>query len=59
MVGDARVRTEWWTPDIGAHIDLDRPGIYEWQLGGEAVYIGKAKGLRTRIRAYLTRCVSS
>jgi hypothetical protein len=30
----------------------DCPGIYEWKIDGEGVYVGKAKRLATRMRAY-------
>lgn len=30
----------------------NRPGIYEWKIEGEGVYVGQAKRLAARMRAY-------
>lgn len=38
--------------DVPDHIDLDLPGIYEWRIGNESLYIGKSARLRGRIREY-------
>ena len=46
------LRDNWWTRDIAEHIDLDLPGIYEWRVGGDSLYIGQSAGLRSRIREY-------
>jgi hypothetical protein len=46
------LRDNWWTPDAAEHIDLDRPGIYEWRIGSDSLYIGKSERLRGRIREY-------
>ncbi len=43
---------EWWSLDLPASIDLTKPGIYEWRIEQSAVYIGKSKRLRSRIREY-------
>lgn len=48
----ADLRDDWWTHDLGEHIDLDLPGIYEWRIGSESLYIGKSVRLRNRIREY-------
>lgn len=45
-------REDWWTRDVLEHIDLDLPGIYEWRIGNESLYIGKSARLRGRIREY-------
>lgn len=49
---DGDVRNAWWSLSAPAHIDLGLPGIYEWQLEGIGVYIGKSKRLKSRIREY-------
>ena len=45
-------REDWWESDIPEGIDLDLPGIYEWSIGDECLYIGKSVRLRGRIREY-------
>lgn len=34
------------------HVDIDLPGIYEWQIEGVGSYIGKSKRLKKRLREY-------
>lgn len=46
------LRDNWWTRDVAEQIDLDLPGIYEWRIGSDSLYIGKSKRLRGRIREY-------
>ncbi|MCT2558024.1 hypothetical protein N0B51_03420 [Tsuneonella sp. YG55] len=41
---------DWWKLEVPAHVDLTRPGIYEWRIANESVYIGKSCRLRRRIR---------
>ncbi|MGV3553631.1 MAG: hypothetical protein ACO1OD_00065 [Croceibacterium sp.] len=43
---------EWWSFDLPPSIDVMKPGIYEWRIGQFAVYVGKSKRLRSRIREY-------
>jgi hypothetical protein len=33
-------RNEWWRHTDGYAADLELPGIYEWRLGDESLYIG-------------------
>jgi hypothetical protein len=49
---DATLPWDWCIRDIPAHIDLERPGIYEWRIEGAGCYIGKSKRLRARLREY-------
>lgn len=51
-VGVTSYRVDWWTRDVPEYIDLKLPGIYEWRLGDESVYIGKSSRLKKRVRAY-------
>ncbi|MGV8839840.1 MAG: hypothetical protein ACWA6X_06000 [Bauldia sp.] len=37
--------------DVGSNV-LDAPGIYEWRIAGTALYVGKAKRLKSRLGAY-------
>lgn len=46
------LRDNWWTLDIGESIDVGLPGIYEWRIGVDSLYIGKSARLRGRIREY-------
>ena len=46
------MRDNWWTRDVAEQIDLDLPGIYEWRIGSDSLYIGKSGRLRGRIREY-------
>lgn len=46
------MRTDWWALDSSKNADISLPGIYEWRIGDAAVYVGKAKRLRKRIREY-------
>jgi hypothetical protein len=46
------IREEWWTLDVSPGIDLSQPGIYEWRIGDDSVYVGKSKRLSGRIREY-------
>lgn len=48
----ADLRANWWKHDLAEHIDLGRPGIYEWRIGSDSLYIGKSARLRGRIREY-------
>lgn len=45
-------RTDWWGFADDDVADCDLPGIYEWRLGNESLYIGKAIHLRRRVRQY-------
>lgn len=46
------MRPSWWSATFPPNIDLDLPGIYEWEVPGIGLYIGKSKRLRRRIREY-------
>jgi hypothetical protein len=44
---------ENWFQDAGApNFDRNRSGIYEWRIDGVGVYVGQAKDLAKRMRAY-------
>jgi hypothetical protein len=45
-------RVGWWTSDVPDHIDLNLPCIYEWRLGTESLYVGKAARPKRRLREY-------
>ncbi len=45
----------WWRLDLPEHIELDLPGIYEWRIGNESLYIGKSSRLSARLREYEQR----
>lgn len=47
-----RLRPNWYRLTNEHAFDLDAAGIYEWRIEGIGLYIGKAKRLRSRIRAY-------
>ena len=42
----------WFLRDSPSHIDINLPGIYEWQIAGVGSYIGKSKRLKRRLREY-------
>ena|ERR1700677_1809584 len=47
------MRENWFVrmpPDDG--IDINSAGIYEWRIDGIGVYVGQARMLASRIRAY-------
>lgn len=46
------LREGWWRDAIPEHIDLDQPGVYEWRIGHDSIYIGKSARLSGRIREY-------
>jgi len=45
-------RVDWWTREVPDHIDLNLPGVYEWRLGAESLYVGKSSRLKRRLRHY-------
>jgi hypothetical protein len=45
-------RKDFYSSKCALHFDLAGPGIYEWRIEGVGVYVGKAKKLKSRIRAY-------
>jgi hypothetical protein len=47
-----RLRDGWYVREIDADFDLKQCGIYEWRIEGIGLYVGKAKNLQSRIRAY-------
>lgn len=47
-----RLSPDWCEEKVGDHIDLAAPGIYQWSVGADAIYIGKSKRLRSRLREY-------
>lgn len=46
------LRENWYVHVGEDQCDLLRPGVYEWRIEGVGLYVGKAKLLRNRIRAY-------
>lgn len=45
-------RHNWYRFDDDDAAVCDLSGIYEWRLGNESLYIGKAKRLKRRTREY-------
>lgn len=45
-------RKDWWRIQIDDTLNLYLPGIYEWRIGEESVYVGKSKCLKLRLRHY-------
>jgi len=45
-------RSDFYAQILGASFDLNAPGIYQWEIEGVGIYVGKALKLRSRIRAY-------
>jgi len=43
-------RVDWWTRDVPDHIDINLPCIYEWRIGAESFYVGKAARPKRRLR---------
>lgn len=52
IVRRARTNKDWWTLDIPEHIDPAQPGIYEWRIADQSLYIGKSSRLSSRLREY-------
>jgi len=47
-----RNKNGWFQLDISEHIDLMRPGVYEWRIGDQFIYIGKSSRLIGRLDEY-------
>jgi len=49
------LRDNWFLQDIPASINLEKPGIYEWRIGGAepCVSVGQSKRLKGRAREYV------
>jgi hypothetical protein len=47
-----QLRDDWYQKINLDQFDLDQAGIYEWRIDGIGLYVGKAKRLRSRLRAY-------
>jgi len=52
MSTSSLLREGWYVREIEETLDLDLSGIYEWRIEGVGVYVGKAKRLKSRLRAY-------
>lgn len=46
------ISNDWFEVFCADGLSLDLPGIYEWRVETIGVYVGKAKRLKSRIRAY-------
>lgn len=46
-----KLRPDWYQI-VDAGFDLTASGIYEWQIEGVGIYVGKAKSLRRRLKHY-------
>jgi uncharacterized protein YfaQ (DUF2300 family) len=46
-----KLRPEWFELQHDG-FDLNSAGVYEWRVGSAALYVGKAKVLRRRLRDY-------
>ena len=44
---------DWFTQEPNEAIDLGRPGIYEWDIGGVGSYIGQSRNLHSRVERYV------
>lgn len=47
-----RLRDDWFQLAVDPTVNMSAAGIYQWSIEGVGVYIGKAKVLRHRLRAY-------
>jgi len=46
------VPLSWWRLDVPDGCSVGLPGIYEWRIGDESLYIGKSVRLASRLREY-------
>ena len=44
--------SSWWSLELPDDCSLERPGIYEWRIGDESLYVGKSSRLASRLREY-------
>lgn len=44
--------SDWYERMIPETVDLHGPGIYVWEIEGAGIYVGKARRLSRRLRAY-------
>ena len=47
-----KLRPDWYLQPDEVDFNLDQSGVYEWQIDGVGIYVGKAKNLRRRLREY-------
>jgi hypothetical protein len=47
-----KLREGWFQLAIDPSLNMDAAGVHQWSIEGVGVYIGKAKVLSTRLRAY-------
>ena len=48
----AKLKDNWFSPPDNPAEDMGAAGIYQWSIEDVGVYVGKAKVLRKRLRAY-------
>jgi hypothetical protein len=48
----ADYRKDWWQLEADESVDLSLPGIYEWRIGNEYIYVGQSARLKRRLNEY-------
>jgi hypothetical protein len=48
----ADYRKDWWELVVDDQVEMSLPGIYEWRICTEYIYVGKSARLKRRILEY-------